>query len=138
MPSSITPDGARSEIAENAMKVGNPVKTAAGLATQTSKILVSDTSSNMSTLGSSASQNVVFSSGVPAVVTPATVVQPTNTEVVFDVSANGVESLLTGSIVNIAGGSTVTQVGALRILVTDSSSIGATTGSYYIPFGTLA
>lgn len=119
MPSSITPDGARSEIAENAMKIGNPVKTAAGLATNTSSNIVTDASSNMTT------------------VVPLTVVQPTNTSNVFDITAKGIESLLTGSVVAI-GGSTVTQVGALRILVTDSTGIGATTGSYYIPFGTLA
>ena len=114
--SSITPDGARSEIVENAMKVGNPVKTSAGLATNTSQLVVTDASSNMKT------------------VTPATVVQPDNTDYVFDITAKGIEALITGSVVK----TTWTQVGALRILVTDSTGIGATTGAYYIPFGTLA
>src|SRR3990167_6998551 len=109
---SITPDGARSEIVENALKVGNPVKTAAGAATNTSVNIVTDASSNMKT------------------VVPVTVVQPTNTDYVFDITAKGIEALITGSVVT----TTWTQTGALRILVTDSTGIGATTGAYYIPF----
>lgn len=137
MTSSITPDGARAEIAENALKAGNPVKTSTGAETQTSKILVSDTASQLSSLGSSSSQNVVFTDGVPAVVTPITAVQTDNTDYVFDITAQGIESLITGSVVYY-GGSTFTATGALRVLITDSTGIGATTGAYYIPFGVLA
>lgn len=115
--SSITPDGARSEIIENALKVGNPVKTSSGLATNTSQNIVTDSSSNMKT------------------VVPLTVVQPTNTDYVFDITAKGIESLITSSVVTSA--TAWTQIGALRVLITDSTGIGASTGAYYIPFGTL-
>src|SRR4030042_2265351 len=102
MPST-TPDGARSEIGENALKVGNPVKTAAGAATNTSQQIVTDSSSNMKT------------------VTPVTVVQSDNTDYVFDITAKGIEALITGSVVT----TTWTQTGALRILVTDSTGMCA-------------
>lgn len=118
--SSITPDSVRVEVAENALREGNPTKTSAGALSQASKNLYSDANSNLS------------------YDYPLKVNQPDNTDYAAEFTVVGLEGVITGTIVNIAGGSTVTQTGALRILVTDSTGIGATTGAYYIPIGTLA
>lgn len=122
MAGSISPDGARSEITENALKAGNPVKTSAGAKATASQPVYVDSSSNMAT-------------GAFPFTLPVDIDSNTASVASFDVV--GLEGVITGTVVNIAG-STVTQTGALRITVTDATGIGATTGAYYIPFGTLA
>jgi hypothetical protein len=80
----------------------------------------------------------VNSSGNLASAVPSTINQTDNTAVVFDITGKGLEGVLTGTIVASGGSSTVSQKGFLRVLITDSTGIGASTGAYYIPFGTLA
>lgn|SRR3990167_2239600 len=124
-------------INKKGLNEGNKVLDSGGTVVAGNGILYANSSQELASLESLTSQNVVFANGVPSTVDPATVVQPDNTDYVFDITAKGLESAITGSIVYY-GGSTVTQTGAFRVLVTDSTGIGATTGTYYIPFGTLA
>jgi hypothetical protein len=58
MPGSITPDGARAEIVENALVVGNPVKTAAKLKALASYLLYSDSNSDFASSAITASKPV--------------------------------------------------------------------------------
>lgn len=112
-------DSLSAEIRKKGLKEGNKILSSSNADQTTAKVLLMN------------------SAGELASAVPVTVVQTDNTGTVFDVTAKGLEGAITGSIVYY-GGSTVTQTGAFRVLVTDSTGIGATTGAYYIPFGTLA
>lgn len=112
-------DGLEQKIDQGKLKVGNQVLASTGLPSTPSQVLAVDTGGKL------------------AATYPLTAVQPDNTAVVLDLTTSGLEGVLTGSVVA-AGSSTVTQKGFLRILVTDPTGIGASTGAYYIPFGILA
>ena len=79
----------------------------------------------------------IHAQNTTSITAPLEVEQGTNTNPAIEIVGKGLEAAITGTIVYY-GGSTVTQTGAIRVLVTDSTAIGATTGYYYIPFGTLA
>ena len=116
--SSITPDGARSEIAENALVEGNPVK-------DSSKNKVT----NVEQLTSDSSGNLQATAHLP-------VVQPTATAKMFDLTGTAASGVLTRTFV--AGGevTTFTAAGYARITVTDEGN-QITDGDYYIQFGTI-
>ena len=125
-------------INKKGLKDGNKVLSSTGTDLTSAKLLYVNTTGDLTSTDSTASSNIVINSSQAVTpVYPLTANQPTNTDVVFDITAKGLEGVITGSIVYY-GGSTVTQAGAFRVLVTDSTGIGATTGTYYIPFGTLA
>ena|SRR3990167_6705883 len=120
------------------LRIGNKVLSSTNTDLTSAKVVYVNTTGDLTSVDATASSNLVInSSQALTTVYPSTVNQPTNTNPVFDITANGLEGVITGSIVYY-GGSTVTQTGAFRVLVTDSTGIGATTGTYYIPFGTLA
>lgn len=119
MTGSATPDSARTEIAENALKAGNPVKTSTGAAATASKPLYVDSSSKMAS-GS-------FPFALPVTLTDATLP-------IIDLTGVGTAGLLTTTFVKAADVSTHTVSGYLRIAITDTGD-DVTDGSYYIPFG---
>lgn len=144
MSTSATPDSVRSEITENALKVGNPVKTAAGAAGTASSLIYEDSSSNLATAAMTASKPVYINSSS----VPTTGAFPFSVGIGRADSTSGSFMTLTGysslSGVNdlgltlVAGGTaSFTIVGFTRVSLVDSGG-NITTGDYYMPYGTLA
>ena len=140
MAGSITADGARGEIAENAIAVGNPVKASTKLHNQSSSLLYSDSSSNLATKAVTASKPVyIDSSSVPQTGTipfALPINQATTTSPMFDLTGNGGAGILTQTLVAAGEVTTFTVTGYVRVLITDDGN-QVTDGSYYIAFGTI-
>lgn len=121
MTGSPTPDSARSEIQENALKAGNPVKTSSGGVATASKPLYVDSSSKM------ASGDLPFALPIN---------QPTTTSPMMELTGIAASAILTRTLVAGAAVTTFTVSGYVRVLITDDGN-QITDGNYYIAFGTI-
>lgn len=140
---SITPDGARAEIRENALVAGNPVKTSAKVA-QADALLYADSNGQLAESSVTASTplyvdsskvpqsgDIPFAFPVTAASTTAALIKLTGTSTL---SATGP---LTNTIVAGAAVSTFTASGYARVQLVDNGG-NVTNSNYYIQFGTLA
>jgi hypothetical protein len=119
MVGSISPDGARDEIRENALVAGNPVKTS-------SKFPVT-----------AVTQLTGSAEGVLQQTAHLPIVQPTITAEIFDITGTPNGNIMTQTLVAAASATTFTTSGWFRIDVVSGTDALLSTGSYYIPFGTL-
>lgn len=143
---SITPDAVREEIRENAIVVGNPVKTAAKLKALASYLLYSDSNSDFATSAITASKPVyIDSSSVPQTgdlpfAMPVDVSGQATTSAVLKftgrATASGSNDL---GLTLVAGGAvtTFTATGYVRVQIVDSAGI-LTDGFHYVQVGSLA
>lgn len=132
-------DSLDDKINKGRLQVGNKVLDSDKTDLSSSEVgyqLGSDSSGGL-TAANATTGTPIHAMNTTSITTPLEVEQSTNSNPAMEIVGKGLEAAITGTIVYY-GGSTVTQTGAIRILVTDSTGIGATTGYYYIPFGTLA
>lgn len=125
MTSSISPDGARAEIVENALVAGNPVKNSSkGIATA-SKLIYVDANSKLA------------SGGLPFAAPLISGVTSTSASVLdVEGSATGSADELMHLTLVKGANATSTIAGFMRITVTDDAGV-ITNGAYYMPFYTL-
>ena len=146
MPSSISPDGARSEIIENSLVAGNPVKNSSKLKALRSYLVYSDSNSEFASSAITASKPVYTdSSSVPQTgefpfAVPADVTSVGTTAAVLKFTGN---STLSGTndmgttLVAGAAVTTFTKTGFIRVQITDSNG-NVTDGFHYIQLGSLS
>lgn len=144
--SSITPDAVRAEIAENAIVIGNPAKTAAKVAGLASYIPYFDSASTLAATAVTASKPVyIDSSSVPQTGTfpfsvPVDVSALATTTAIVDLKGTSTLSgsndlgstLVTGSAVT-----TATITAYVRVKITDAGG-NVTDGFHYMPVYSLA
>ena len=142
--SSITPDAVREEIKENALVVGNPVKTAAKLQTITSSLIYADSDSKMAKTTVTASKPVYIDSssvpqtgGFPFAVPMIAGASDTSAAVMtVQGSATGSADELMHLTLVKGANTTAVIAGYMRATITDDAGV-ITTGDYYVPFYTL-
>lgn len=119
---SITPDAVRAEIAENAIVVGNPAKTAAKLMALASLPMYSDSNSRLA-VGA-------FPFAVP--IAPAAI-----TDGVLNLSSTPNGNIMTQTLVAAASATTFTSAGFFRLTVVSANEAILSSGAYYVQLGTL-
>lgn len=122
MAGSISPDGARDEIRENALVAGNPVKTSTKLPATASKPLYVDSSANM------ASGAFPFAIPMEAQAT---------TDSALSVSGTPNGNIMTQTLVAAASATTVTSAGFVRMTVVSANEAIMSSGAYYIQVNTI-
>lgn len=142
--SSISADSVREEIAENALVMGNPVKTSAKLKALASYLLYSDSNSNVAASAITASKPVyIDSSSVPqAGAIPFSVPVTAQSTTATFLNLTGASTLsgtadMTLTLVAGSAYTTFTKSGAIRVTITDSAG-NVVSGDHYIQIGTLS
>ena len=122
MPGSISPDGARAEIVENALVAGNPVKNSSKLPATASKPIYVGSASTL------ASGSFPFAIPFEAQSVTGTVLNVSGTP-------NG--NIMTQTLVAAASATTVTSAGFARITIVSANEAIMSSGAYYIQVNTL-
>lgn len=144
--SSITPDGAREEIAENALVVGNPVKNSSKVQNVTSSLVFADSNSKLARTAVTASKPVyIDSSSVPQTgalpfAMPVDVSgQGTTSAVASFVGTSTLSGTADMTLTFVAGSAftTFTKTGAIRVQIVDASG-NLVDGAHYIQLGSLS
>lgn len=125
--SSITADAVREEIRENAVVVGNPVKTAAKIAALASLPIYADSSSNLGV-------------GAYPFSVPVDVSSQATTSTFLNLTGKSTLSGTADMTLTLVAGAaytTFTKSGAIRVTITDSAG-NVVNGDHYIQIGTLS
>lgn len=115
-------DSVRSEITENAIVAGNPVKTSSKLPVTASKPLYADSTS-------------LLASGAFPFAVPFEAQAATDSAVSISGTPNG--NIMTQTLVAAASATTVTSAGFARITIVSANEAIMSSGAYYIQVNTL-
>lgn len=143
---SITADAVRAEIVENALVVGNPIKTALKLKALASYLVYSNANSELAVTAMVASKPVyIDSSSVPQTgafpfSAPVDVSGGATTATFLNLTGNSSLSGTADMTLTLVAGSaytTFTKSGAIRVTITDSAG-NVVSGDHYIQIGLLS
>lgn len=119
---SISPDGARAEITENALVAGNPVKTSAKAPATASQPMYVDSNSQMA-------------SGSFPFAIPFAAQAVTDSALSISGTPNG--NIMTQTLVAAASATTITAAGYVRMTVVSANEAIMSSGAYYIQVNTI-
>lgn len=122
MAGSISGDGARAEIVENALVVGNPVKNALKIQALASLPMYADSSGQLA---------------VGAIPFALPLAPSAATGAAVDVTGTVNGNIMTQTLVAAASATTFTSAGFIRVTIVSSQDGLLSTGAYYLQIGTL-